>query len=145
MIGKGRQVQEPVATQDGFDHQIDPIAYNGERDSVFVAAASQSNNSFVNWQASGKVDQRVPVDLDQLNLAGETFLTRNITADPASLPLAPLGGRKSFQDGISPIHRGNGSIKITKNLGHANRPRSMMISLGDRLIVQRDLFCQGCT
>src|SRR5690348_14241374 len=96
----------------------------------------QSNDSSVNGQVLGKADQPVPIDLDQLDLAGETFLAGDFATDPAAFPFAPRGMGKGLQYGVRAVDTRNRSIKITKNLRHLKRPAERRFTGAYGLIVQ---------
>jgi hypothetical protein len=107
-----------MPTQDRFDEEIDAVAYNCERDSLFSAATIQRKNTLVDWKVSGKLDEHVSIRLDEFDLTRKTLLTRDLTPHPSCLPFPPSWEGKGLKHGISGIHTGDCAIKIAKDIRH---------------------------
>ena len=107
-----------MPTQDRFDEEIDAVAYNCERDSLFSAATIQRKNALIDWKVGGKLDEHVSIRLDEFDLTRKTLLTRDLTPHPSCLPFPPRREGKGLEHGISGIYPGDCAIKITKDIRH---------------------------
>jgi hypothetical protein len=107
-----------MPTQDRFDEEINAVADNCERDSLFSAATIQRNNALIDRKVSGKLDEHVSIRLDEFDLTRKTLLTRDLPPQPSCLPFPPRREGKGFEHGISGIHPGDCAIKVAKDICH---------------------------
>lgn len=107
-----------MPTQDRFDEEIDAVAYNCERDSLFSAVTIQRKNALIDRKVSGKLDEYVSIRLDEFDLTRKTLLTRDLTPHPSCFPFPPCRKGKGFEHGIGGIHQGDCAIKVAKDICH---------------------------
>lgn len=125
-----------MPTQDRFDEEIDAVADNCERDSLFSAATMQRKNALIDRKVSGKLDEHLSIRLDEFDLTRKTLLTRDLTSQPSCLPLPPRREGEGFEHGISGIHPGDCAIKVAKDICHIYgfeyRPLPLFFNIRDQ-------------
>jgi len=122
MIRIDREMQEIMPTQDGFYEQIDSVTHNGERDAFFCAASIERNDPLINREIVRKSDERVPIGLDQFDLARETDLAGDLAVHPSLFPVTPGWQGESLQHRVGGVDPGDGPIEITKHLSPRGLP-----------------------
>src|SRR5512140_781626 len=105
-----------MPTQDSFDNEVDAVAYDCERDTLFSAATVQRKNTLVYWKIRGKLDENVSIYLDKFDLTRKTLLARDLTTHPSRLPLPPRRESEGFEHGICGIEGGDRAVEIAVDL-----------------------------
>lgn len=119
-----------MPAQNGFDEEVDAVAHNGERDSLFSAAPVEREKTLVDGQICGKGNERVAICLDELNLTGETFLTRDVAFDPSGLPFLPGREGKGFQYGIGSVEGGDRAVEIAVDFRRYDSQMAWRVDVG---------------
>jgi len=130
-------MQQTMPTKDRFNKQINPVADNREWDSMVSTTTVQRENAFIDGELSCKLDKGVSIGLDQLDLASETFLARDLASHPALFPFSPGWQGECLEHSVCGIEASDRSIEVTEHLGPRNviAPTNV-VSSGD-LIVQQ--------
>ena len=122
-----------MPTQDCLDEEINTVADNCERDSLFSAVTMQRKNALIDRKITGKLDEHISIRLDEFNLTRKTLLTRDLTPQPSCLPFPPRREGKGFEHGISGIHPGDCAIKVAKDICHIDgfecRPSPLFLNV----------------
>ena len=124
-----------MPTQDRFDKEVNAVAHNCERDSVFSAVTVQRQNALVDRKISGKFDERVSIRLDEFDLTRETLLTRDLAPHPSCLPFSPLGKGEGFKHGIGGIKAGDRSVEIAVDLRRSDIQTSSSVNWSLCLVI----------
>jgi hypothetical protein len=97
----------------------------------------QRENALIDGELSGKLDEGVPIGLNQLDLASETFLARDLTSHPALFPFSPGRQGECLEHSVCGIEASDRSVEVTKHLGCRNRSAWKNVVAPSDLIVQQ--------
>lgn len=111
-----------MPTQDGFYEQIDSVTHNGKWDAFFCAASIERNDPLINREIVRKPDERVPIGLNQFDLARETYLAGDLAVHPSLFPVTPGWQGECLQYRVGGVDPGDGPIEITKHRSRRSTP-----------------------
>jgi hypothetical protein len=97
----------------------------------------QRENALIDRELSGKLDEGVSIGLNQLDLASEAFLARDLTSHPALFPFSPGRQGECLEHSVCGIEASDRSIEVTKHLGCRNRSAWKNVAVPGDLIVQQ--------